>query len=81
MKSKKQKQMKFKEKKKIILKPWGGFLPFPPKHCQMKKHVFIDNDIEWLDLMICVNCPEYIENKKGCERRIEHLTKLKNKEK
>lgn len=85
MKSKKIKikhrKMKMKIKKKIILKPWGGFLPFPPKNCKMKQYIFKDNSIKWLDLVICINCPDYIENKKGCERRIEYLNKLKNKEK
>jgi len=65
--------------KKPIKKPWGGHLPFPPKDCAKKKHIFIsDNGIPWIDFGICINCTEY---PKGCPRKQEYLVEMKRSKK
>lgn len=53
---------------------FGGHLPHPPLNCERKEFSFVYQGITWLDLSICHKCSQI----KNCERRIEHLLKLKN---
>lgn len=59
-----------------IKKPWGGHLPFPPDNCPKKEHVFISENVPWIDLGICLNCPDY---PKGCDRKQNYLKEMKIK--
>ena len=58
----------------IIVKKWGGFLPHPPVDCLKSKFIFNSHGVNWIDLNICSGCPK---NRLKCERRGEHLSKLK----
>ena len=70
-------KLKTQDVSKPIKKPWGGHLPFPPKDCAKKKHIFIsDNGIPWIDFGICINCTEY---PKGCPRKQNYLREMKLK--
>ena len=73
-------KMKLGKKKKritqsdMIRKPYGGHLPFPPKDCCRKEYIFSTDYIPWIDLGLCISCPDYGE--KGCERKREYLSEM-----
>jgi len=84
IKSKKRKKIIMRRKPKVktdyskkpIKKPWGGHLPLPPDDCPKKEYIFMSEDIPWIDLGICLNCPDY---PKGCTRKQNYLKEMKLK--
>lgn len=55
-----------------IVKNIGGHLPHPPLDCKRPQFIFTNFGVLWIDLGICVNCPD------RCERRAEYIWELKN---
>ena len=75
-KPKAEKEEKTDYSKISIKKPWGGHLPLPPDDCPKKEYIFMSEDIPWIDLGICLNCPDY---PKGCARKQNYLREMKLK--
>lgn len=70
-KTKSGKKMKRRNKKRQdINHPWGGHLPFPPLYCKRKEHIFMHQEVPWIDIGICINCKEYPN---GCDRKKEYI--------